>query len=174
VRISLKDIEESPKELSFEQPTGDLNRLFEQGPVHDFRFPETAQGRLTCYRSGDELFFAGELSGNVVGECARCAEDFQFRLVVPFAAVFVPREHAATEEDDEDVDLYFYEHDEVDLTPLLRESILLALPTLPLCQEGCRGLCPRCGINRNLDSCDCDARRGDPRFVVLRDLKLKG
>ena len=174
MRISLKDIEESPKELSFEQPTADLNRMFEQGPVHDFQFPEAATGRLTCYRSGAEVFIAGELVGNVIGECARCVEAFQFRLVVPFAAVFVPRGNAATDEEDDDVDLYFYERDEVDLTPLLQESILLALPTLALCQEGCRGLCPHCGINRNLGSCDCAARRGDPRFAVLRDLKLKG
>jgi uncharacterized protein len=175
VRISLKDIHESPREVSFEQPTADLNRLFERGPVHDFQFPATALGRLTCYRSGAELFFAGELAGSVVGECARCVEDFEFRLVVPFAAVFVPRPigQAAGDEDDEDVDLYFYEGDDVDLNPLLHESILLALPTLALCQEGCRGLCPHCGINRNHGSCDCEANQGDPRFAALRNLKLK-
>jgi uncharacterized protein len=172
VRISLRDIGESPKELSFEQPTADLDRLFEQGPIHDFRFPEPAAGRVTCYRSGAEVFVAGELTGNVVGECARCAEDFQFRLVVPFAAVFAPRGGGA--EEDEDVDLYFYQHDEVDLTPLLQESILLALPTLPLCEEACRGLCPHCGINRNLASCDCETRQGDSRLAGLHGLKLKG
>jgi uncharacterized protein len=174
LRISTKDIEESPKELAFEQSTAELNRLFEQGPVHDFRFPEPAVGRLTCYRSGAELFFAGELVGNVVGECGRCAEDFEFRLVVPFAAVFVPRGQAGTDEDEDDGDLYFYDQGEVDLTPLLDESILLALPTLPLCQEACRGLCPRCGINRNTASCDCETSQGDSRLAVLRDLKLKG
>lgn len=174
MRISLKDIDESPKELSFEQPTADLDRLFEQGPVHDFRFPEAAAGRLTCYRAGSELFFAGELSANIVGECARCAEDFQFRLVVPFAAVFVPHGQSSIEDDEDDVDLYVYEGNEVDLTALLQESILLALPTLALCQEACRGLCPHCGINRNLGSCHCETSQGDPRLAVLRDLKRKG
>lgn len=174
MRVSLKDIEESPKELSFEQPTADLNRLIEQGPVHDFQFPDAAKGRVTFYRSGAELFFAGELAGNIVGECARCTEDFPLRLVVPFAAVFVPRPPGNTADpDDEDVDLYFYEGNEVDLTPLLQESILLALPTLALCREDCRGLCPQCGINRNHGECDCEATRGDERLAVLRNLKLK-
>lgn len=173
MRISLKDIQESPRELSFDQPTADLNRLFERGPVHDFQFPEAAAGRLTCYRSGSELFFAGELTADIVGECARCAEDFEFRLVVPFAAVFVSRAEASADED-EDVDLYVYEGDEVDLTTLLQESILLALPTLPLCREDCRGLCPQCGNNRNLGSCECEVHQGDPRLAVLRDLKRKG
>jgi uncharacterized protein len=141
--------------------------------VHDFQFPEAARGRVTCYRSGAELFFSGELTAKTIGECARCAEDFEFRLVVPFAAVFVPRVQALAEDDD-DVDFYVYDGDEIDLTPLLQESILLALPTLPLCQEGCRGLCPHCGSNRNVTSCHCEERHGDPRLAVLRDLKLKG
>lgn len=174
MRISLRDIEESPKDLTFEQPTNELNRLFEHGPTHDFQFPATTAGRVTCYRAGPELFFAGELAGTVVGECARCTEDFEFRLVVPFAAVFVPCPTGqVTDGEDEDVDLYFYEGNEVDLTPLLRESILLSLPTLPLCKETCRGLCPHCGINRNHGACDCGATQGDPRLAVLRTLKLK-
>lgn len=175
VRIALNDIHESPKELRFEQPTADLNRLVERGPVRDFQFPAVAAGHLTCYRTGAELFFAGELAVTVVGECARCTEDFQFRLVVPFASVFVPRPTGqGADGDDEDVDLYFYEGNEVDITPLLQESTILALPTLPLCQEGCRGLCPHCGINRNLGACDCEANQGDPRLAALRNLKRKG
>ncbi len=66
----------------------------------------------------------------------------------------------------------FYEGTEIDLTPLMYEQIMLALPTRPLCGEECRGLCPQCGINRNTGQCACVAEAGDPRWSVLRNLKI--
>ncbi len=65
-----------------------------------------------------------------------------------------------------------YDGEEVDVSPLIREQLLLALPTRPLCQEGCRGLCPQCGANLNLNSCDCSAAKFDPRLEALRSLKI--
>ena len=64
------------------------------------------------------------------------------------------------------------EGDAVDLSPLIREQIILALPTRPLCQEGCKGLCPQCGADRNAAPCGCPTMSGDPRLAVLRDLKV--
>jgi uncharacterized protein len=66
----------------------------------------------------------------------------------------------------------FYEGTEIDLTPLMYEQIMLALPTRPLCGEECRGLCPQCGINRNTGQCACVVEAGDPRWSALRNLKI--
>jgi uncharacterized protein len=71
----------------------------------------------------------------------------------------------------EDLSFGFYEREEVDLAPLVRETMILALPTKPLCREDCRGLCPRCGANRNGGECGCRQEWSDPRLEVLRDLK---
>ena len=64
--------------------------------------------------------------------------------------------------DAEDLSLSFYSGDEVDLAPLLREAMILALPTRPLCSEDCQGLCPHCGGNRNQGACSCHATEAKP------------
>ena len=57
----------------------------------------------------------------------------------------------------EDLEFSLYDGEEVEVSPLLREQLLLALPTRPLCQDECRGLCSQCGVNLNLKSCSCSA-----------------
>jgi uncharacterized protein len=172
VRIALRDIEEATKELSFEEPTEELNALLARGPVQDYKLSEPAQVHVSHYRSGRELFFAGQVAGRVSGQCVRCLELYDFELVTPFAFVLVPQSEAA-EDDEAEIDLSYYEGEEVDLSPLLRDRVLLSLPTRPLCAEDCRGLCPRCGANRNREQCDCPSESGDPRLAVLRGLRVQ-
>jgi uncharacterized protein len=60
-------------------------------------------------------------------------------------------------------------HEPVDLTGEVRESIILAFPTYPLCRPACRGLCPRCGANRNRKQCDCK-EEAEPMASVFDSL----
>ena len=68
--------------------------------------------------------------------------------------------------------LSFYASEEIDLSPFIREQVLLALPMCPLCEASCRGLCPSCGINLNDEACVCISPSGDPRMAFFRSLKL--
>jgi len=174
VRIRVRDIEETTKELVSAEPTSDLNPLLEHGSVRDYEFVGPGTARVRCYRAGSDLFFDGEVTSTVVGRCARCLESFSFDLPMSFAFVMVPRGGRWEEEDPDmgGVDLAQYEGEEVDLSPLLRERMLLALPTLPLCGESCRGLCPQCGANLNTEQCGCVSEEGDARLAVLRNLKV--
>lgn len=174
VRIRLRDIEEAAKELVYDEPTSELNALLEHGPVHDFAFATPATVRLRHYRSGQELFFDGEARAIVTGQCARCLASFDFPYNPRFSFIMVPREGRWAREDPAGGadDLVRYEGEEIDLTPLLRERLMLDLPTLPLCNEGCRGLCARCGSDLNVGPCGCAADTGDPRWAALRGLKL--
>lgn len=174
MRFHIHDVDESPKELVYQEPTTDLNRAFERGPVHDYEFPRSARIHLRYYRSGHELFFSGRALADVVGECARCLEQFPFTLDVPFSFVLVPRT-APTGSDSlvtDDVDLGSYQGHEVDLSPLLRDQIILALPTQALCSLDCRGLCAVCGANLNRGDCACQKTGGDARFAVLRKYRV--
>jgi uncharacterized protein len=74
---------------------------------------------------------------------------------------------------EEDVDISYYEDDQIDLSDLLREQFYLALPMKPLCRDDCRGLCPQCGVNRNTGTCDCGPGWEDPRLAPLKGL-IKG
>lgn len=174
MKLNIHEIEEAVKELAYDEPTKALNEVLAHGNVVDYIFEAPASVRLEYYRAGQELFFTGHISGTVVGRCARCVESYAFPLQEDFTLVLVPRSDlpSETELNEEDLDLSFYEGDCVDLTPLVQEQLLLALPTRPLCRESCSGLCPHCGANLNLQTCGCAPAAGDPRLAVLRTLKV--
>jgi uncharacterized protein len=59
----------------------------------------------------------------------------------------------------------------IDLTDEVRQSLLVEIPWHPQCRDDCRGLCPRCGANRNVTECGCDLEPRDSRWDALRELK---
>jgi uncharacterized protein len=58
----------------------------------------------------------------------------------------------------------------LDLSELVREQVLLALPMNPVCEESCRGVCPKCGQNLNRGECDCEAAEEESPFGLLAQL----
>ena len=74
--------------------------------------------------------------------------------------------------DVDDVDHETYRGDEVDLDDYLRGLIAVSLPVKVVCGEDCKGLCPKCGANLNRETCDCEKQWEDPRFAVLKKLKI--
>jgi len=74
--------------------------------------------------------------------------------------------------DDHEMVVAYYEGNHLDLGEVVREQCVLSLPLKPLCREDCRGRCPSCGKNRNLESCECSApeEAGDPRLAALKKL----
>ena len=175
MKLSVYDIEEAAKELSYDEPTAPLNDVLVHGQVCDYTFTVPAAVRIEYYRAGQELFLHGHITGSVVGQCARCVEEYDFVLDKDFSIVLVPRRELEdqAELEEEDLDLSFYGGEEIDLSPLVREQLILALPTRPLCREGCRGLCPKCGANLNMQECACATAAEDPRLAVLRNLRVK-
>src|SRR5262249_19566905 len=70
----------------------------------------------------------------------------------------------------DDGDVYPVSDGTVDLEPLIRDAVLLAMPFAPLCRPGCLGLCERCGGDRNLNECTC-APEADPRWAALEPVR---
>jgi uncharacterized protein len=103
-------------------------------------------------------------------------EQYDFPLESRFDFVLAPeaaRSHGGAEELSRDeLGLSYYSTDEINLTPLIAEQVMLALPTRPLCSEDCRGLCGTCGVNLNRESCSCSEPVGDPRMAIFRNLKV--
>lgn len=175
VKLRIEDISAQVRTLDFVEPQAEVNRLLEQGPIREYRIEQPFAVHLSYYRSGMELFFSGSLSAEVTATCARCAEDFSVATQRDFRFVLTPKSMGELNGKDlnaEDLEFSVYDGEEVDVSPLVREQLLLALPTRPLCQEGCRGLCSQCGVNLNLKSCSCSTRMLDPRFEALLSLKL--
>jgi len=173
MKIKVDQIKAEATPLSYVEAVDGLNARLTVG-APDFRVAEGIAVDLTHYRAGLDLFFTGTLRGAVIGTCARCAEDYTFHLDTPFTFVLAPRATDAEGGDPElaadDLAFSFFEGEEIDLSPLVHEQTILALPTRPLCREDCRGLCPRCGANLNSGPCGCPADTPDPRLSVLRTL----
>jgi len=104
-------------------------------------------------------------------QCSRCLEPFVLPVHIDIEDVFVPSVDMATGQpihpDDEDEALLIDEHHILDLSELLRQSILLTLPMTPLCRPDCKGLCPTCGANLNYETCSCEEEDIDPRWAAL-------
>ena len=161
MKILIDDVKDAPKELSYTEEVAELNGRLASG-VQDYRIADGLTVDLTHYRAGLDLFFQGELHGQGRGTCARCAEEYPFRVEVPFAFVLTPRaagDLAECELSADDLSLSFYDGKEIDVTPLVHEQAILALPTRPLCSENCRGLCTCCGANLNAGPCACPPAR---------------
>jgi len=174
MKIIVSQIAESPKELSFAEGAEELNRLYGED-AGDFNFPQPLDVRVVYYRSGPELFFQGRIGGTIEGYCSRCLKSYSFPLTKEFEFVLTPDTGLPKTKglNQDELGLSFYSEKEINLTPLMREQVLLALPTRPLCDEDCRGLCPECGVDLNENSCRCSSSRGDPRMTFFRDMKLQ-
>ena len=104
--------------------------------------------------TGDDYLLRGELVGGLETPCARCLESALVRVDVPITMTFVPAGAEDVDpEEDADPDVVTFKGGELDLSSELRDALVLAIPFNPLCDEGCRGLCPLCGGNRNLVPC---------------------
>ena len=117
----------------------------------------------------------GVITAEIELECSRCLDKIDKNFEIPFKAAFVvPENYTQAKEAElgaEDLDVSVIEGNEIDLTELVREQILLSLPEQVFCSEDCKGLCDKCGANRNLINCNCKENEVDPRWAALKNLK---
>jgi uncharacterized protein len=149
--------------------------------------PEAGHGdaELDLYADGAHAFAAGTFRGEVTVACSRCVNPVKLVMDETLRVTFMPSHElpdddaaeAATESEEgpevaeEDLDVFPFDGERIDLEPLLREQFVLAIPYAPLCAETCKGLCPQCGIDRNTATCSCEPPI-DPRLAALKGLKL--
>jgi uncharacterized protein len=146
--------------------------------------PQAGEGHadLDLYADGTHAFASGTFKGFLTVACSRCVEPVKIVLDEKLRVTFMPpgempQEDAeptgeeGAEVAEEDLDLFPFDGDNIDLEPLFREQFVLAVPYAPLCAEDCKGLCPQCGIDRNTGTCSCE-KPIDPRLAALKGLKL--
>ncbi len=95
---------------------------------------------------------------------------------IPFYMVLNPIKElriARHELKGDEMDTGFYTGSEINLHDILKEQILLNIHMKPLCDENCKGICPKCGKDLNTESCFCEEKDIDPRLEVLKSLLEK-
>jgi len=168
--IDLTSIGASPKEI---------NAVFEPDSI-DLAGENARIGGKVEF-SGETAQIAGKphirgtIRADVSFDCTRCLEPVTKGLEIPFEDVFVEAgEQPARDETEiavEELDESPVVGDKIDLKEVVREQILLALPDQVFCKQDCKGLCPKCGANRNLIDCKCADDEIDPRWAALKNLK---
>lgn len=120
-------------------------------------------------RALDDIVVRGNVSVSMGLQCGRCLEDFRADLEVPLDLLLRPKPEVIDEEDEDDTESVFYEGEVFDLAPVVKELLVLSMPIKPLCDEACKGLCPKCGQNLNEGKCGCVTTEIDQRFSALKD-----
>ncbi len=132
------------------------------------------RGTLRIEKIGPEVMVRGDMTAEVKLLCSRCLKEFYKVLSVMVDVVYHPVEELKGEEHHkvaaEELDMDFYSGDELDLHELLKEQIVLNVTMKPLCSDLCKGICPGCGADLNVDTCKCGAKNIDPRFAKLKKL----
>ena len=128
--------------------------------------PEDApiRGELLLESVAEGILVSGPISGLLAQSCARCLKDFEVDLDVDVQELFTADAGPGGEEYPLSPEGF------IDIEPMVRDAVLLAMPFSPLCGPDCLGLCERCGGDRNLGECTCAPRTADPRWAALDNL----
>lgn len=124
-----------------------------------FRLTAPVTYELTVSKFDDTVAVEGPVNVAARVACSRCLEEFDLEMSVDMSINILPKttlpESAEMELHTEDLDVYYYEGDEIDIDPFIYEEVVLNVPVRPLCDEACKGICPTCGKNKNTELCEC-------------------
>ncbi len=136
----------------------------------------TLDGNVQLIRTGDGVLVLAQLHASLELECVRCLDHFAKVIQFEMEEEFYPTIDIITgaalplAEDAEEA-TQIDAHHEIDLTEVVRQNLLLAIPQHPLCRTRCLGLCPTCGKNWNEGPCHCVHDDIDPRWDALKHLR---
>jgi uncharacterized protein len=148
--VDFRDLQRGPVETVGTVPPDDEVL---RGLGLDLARPLEIRGKLQATVEGD-VYWRGVVQVEARGTCRRCLIDVTLPISAEVDALFSADPDAA-----DDPGVYFLapKATQVDLRPVLREELALAVPAYFLCREECAGLCPRCGVDLNQGPHECAA-----------------
>lgn len=150
----------------------------------------------------DVIVASGSVNTYIRLLCSRCANSFQLQTQPRFSALFCtdpvmagvghleskgkpagqnkgyarhahdPASDSSEHSETSDLDITYLSEDFIDLADLIAEQLRLQIPFRPLCQEGCKGICSRCGADQNIGKCACAKLANPSPFAALKNIKL--
>ena len=126
------------------------------------------QGMITVSVTEDGVVVDGKIRALTELSCSRCLDPYWQPINIVFTEIF-----SSHPVDQAEVDLgeqLLPADGSIDLTPIIRDYASLDIPIRPVCKEDCKGLCPTCGVNLNLEDCGHKQEFIDPRLEGLKAL----
>lgn len=140
--------------------------------TEDVTFDAPVTGDVEAGRTPGTLYLRGRVTATAPSVCGRCLGAFHQSLAIVVDEEFLiggPPISGRGALAPEDFMVPLGPDLVLDVTEVVRQHLLLALPMVPLCRQDCRGLCPRCGQNLNERECGCQREAVDPRLAPLRN-----
>jgi uncharacterized protein len=132
------------------------------------------QGKVVLTRAAPGILVEGSFTCQSQLTCGRCLSTFAHPSVFNVQEMFYPSIDIlsglplALPDDDASTSFTIDEHHILDMSEMIRQYSLLAIPMKPLCRVDCAGLCPECGANLNENKCHCVRR---PRTALAEALE---
>jgi uncharacterized protein len=170
MQIEVASVDESGKDFDHQYQPGELS--LEDDRIGLLDPQPRVQGRIR--RNGRRVKVAGKITGHLQLECDRClkpvvsAVDTKFNREYTTTADYEAQQ--AVELSEADLNLSVFDGLVIDIDLLVREELLLAAPDQVLCRQNCQGICPTCGVDRNVTACNCETEEVDPRWAGLKEL----
>ncbi|MBI3592648.1 MAG: DUF177 domain-containing protein [Nitrospirae bacterium] len=129
---------------------------------------------LKINKIGSEVLVNGDMDVDIELQCSRCLNMFTMNIRSRLNVVYDPAETINREEryelKSDELDMGFYKNDTLDTDDMLTEQLMLNMPMKPLCSPECKGICPQCGADLNVNKCSCEESEIDPRLEKLKEL----
>jgi DUF177 domain-containing protein len=169
MRIELENLERRKGDFAHVYQPKDLNPVDERVSLIA---PATVNGRVRL--SGHQVFVNGHVETRAQVECDRCLKPVELPVNADFTLEYISgsdyESSQAVELTEEQLSVSVFDGDGIDVDEIVKEQILLAVPTRMLCREDCKGICPECGVDKNKGECNCVTNEIDPRWAALKDL----
>lgn len=174
--LKLDEIPEEGLDLQWKEEKASLLAYMKDLTRIDFDFETPLQSEVKIRRAGRSVLMTGKVQTTLRLQCVRCLKEFSYHLSTTFELTLHPLKEAPFEEEtelgSEEMESSFFEGGEIRLSEIACEQIFLEIPYQPVCQEGCKGLCPICGKDLNVSSCECVKEELGTGFSALKKLKL--
>jgi uncharacterized protein len=169
MRIELENLEGGKGDFAHVYQPDELNPVDER-----IRLTAPASVKGNVRLSGNEVFVNGYIDTRAQVECDRCLEQIELPVSTDFALEYITgseyESSDVAELTEDEMLVSVFDGHAIDVDEIVKEQIVLAVPTRMLCRDDCKGICPECGIDKNTGECQCVTDDIDPRWAALKNL----
>ena len=176
--LDIKDLETRPRDFEEEFAPGVIDlgaEIKQKDPLQTKGRAELVEEHHGKHQVIKDIRLRGKLATRLELLCARCLDPVEQKVTREFDLLYRPLGTDAGRDElsvtDAEAEISYYQNVGILLEDTLREQVLLALPLKITCREDCRGLCPHCGKNLNLEACSCAVPMEDPRWAALKEVR---
>jgi uncharacterized protein len=142
---------------------------FKAVEINDYKGSYTVWIELT--KTDEQIHIKNKVETKYLAACDRCLEEFENETESEFELIFIFGTNKQKLEDD-NTKFIDQETEYIDITQDIRDYVILSFPMQHICKEDCKGLCPRCGKDKNKEKCTCEEEVYNPLWDKLKDIKL--